>query len=388
MKSRGVLRDAGRHRSCTSARRALESLTLDREVLHLRDSLVPRYAEMIYYGFWFSPERQALQTFMDECQRDVTGTVRLKLYKGNVTVAGPPLAALALPHRLRHVRGRHRLPPARRRGVHQPQRAAAEDPLAARPPEADVRLDVAATPDGAATRADACAGVDRARHRRAARLHHASSPRSANGCAGVVPVADAGGGATPRGRRRPARSSRGSAGASRSRASTSATRRWSSRAARVGGRDDRLHHQQRHARAAGRARRRAAVGVAAFVNLTAPRRRGRAAQGRDVRAAVRRRARRASRWRTTCARACWSSALLRRRAGGSAGGRGADAAARRRRGRYGKDVARLAQDSSWARHLAVVRAAAPTSPPASPWTRPRWCRCTGADVDKVIVGAR
>jgi argininosuccinate synthase len=70
------------------ARRALESLTLDREVLHLRDSLVPRYAEMIYYGFWYAPERQALQGFMDECAREVTGTVRLKLYKGNVTVTG------------------------------------------------------------------------------------------------------------------------------------------------------------------------------------------------------------------------------------------------------------------------------------------------------------
>jgi argininosuccinate synthase len=87
MKSRGVYETPG-GTILTVARRALESLTLDREVLHLRDSLVPRYAEMIYYGFWFSPERQALQTFMDECQRDVSGTVRLKLYKGNVTVAG------------------------------------------------------------------------------------------------------------------------------------------------------------------------------------------------------------------------------------------------------------------------------------------------------------
>ena len=87
MKSRGVYETPG-GTILTVARRALESLTLDREVLHLRDSLVPRYAEMIYYGFWFSPERRALQTFMDECQRDVSGTVRLKLYKGNVTVAG------------------------------------------------------------------------------------------------------------------------------------------------------------------------------------------------------------------------------------------------------------------------------------------------------------
>jgi argininosuccinate synthase len=87
MKSRGVYETPG-GTILHVARRALESLTLDREVLHLRDALVPRYAEMIYYGFWFSPERRALQTFMDECQQDVTGTVRLKLYKGNVTVTG------------------------------------------------------------------------------------------------------------------------------------------------------------------------------------------------------------------------------------------------------------------------------------------------------------
>jgi argininosuccinate synthase len=87
MKSRGCYETPG-GTILVAARRALESITLDREVLHLRDSLVPRYAEMIYYGFWFSPERQALQGFLDECVRDVTGTVRLKLYKGNVLVAG------------------------------------------------------------------------------------------------------------------------------------------------------------------------------------------------------------------------------------------------------------------------------------------------------------
>ena len=87
MKSRGVYETPG-GTILHVARRALESLTLDREMLHLRDSLVTRYAEMIYYGFWYSPERQALQGLMDECQRDVTGTVRLKLYKGNVVVAG------------------------------------------------------------------------------------------------------------------------------------------------------------------------------------------------------------------------------------------------------------------------------------------------------------
>jgi argininosuccinate synthase len=87
MKSRGVYETPG-GTLLHVARRALEALTLDREVLHLRDSLVPRYAEMIYYGFWFSPERTVLQRFMDDCQRDVTGRVRLKLYKGTATVAG------------------------------------------------------------------------------------------------------------------------------------------------------------------------------------------------------------------------------------------------------------------------------------------------------------
>jgi argininosuccinate synthase len=87
MKSRGVYETPG-GTILHVARRALESLTLDREVLHLRDGLVPRYAEMIYYGFWFAPERRALQTLMDECAQDVTGTVRLSLYKGNVTVVG------------------------------------------------------------------------------------------------------------------------------------------------------------------------------------------------------------------------------------------------------------------------------------------------------------
>jgi argininosuccinate synthase len=87
MKSRGVYETPGGS-ILHAGHRALESLTLDREVLHLRDSLVPRYADMIYYGFWFAPEREALQGLIDQVQRDVTGTVRLKLYKGTVTVAG------------------------------------------------------------------------------------------------------------------------------------------------------------------------------------------------------------------------------------------------------------------------------------------------------------
>ncbi|HEX8950129.1 MAG TPA: argininosuccinate synthase [Dissulfurispiraceae bacterium] len=70
------------------AHRALESITLDREVFHLRDSLIQKYAELVYYGYWFAPERELLQATMDSVQKAVTGTVRLKLYKGNCIVAG------------------------------------------------------------------------------------------------------------------------------------------------------------------------------------------------------------------------------------------------------------------------------------------------------------
>ena len=87
MKSRGIYETPG-GTIVHVAHRALESLTLDREVLHLRDTLIPRYAEMVYYGYWFSPERHMLQTAIDDAQRTVSGTVRLKLYKGNVTIAG------------------------------------------------------------------------------------------------------------------------------------------------------------------------------------------------------------------------------------------------------------------------------------------------------------
>jgi argininosuccinate synthase len=87
MKSRGVYETPG-GTIMLAAHRAVESLTLDREVMHLRDSLVPRYAEMVYYGYWFTPERRMLQTMIDESQQNVTGTARLKLYKGSVTVAG------------------------------------------------------------------------------------------------------------------------------------------------------------------------------------------------------------------------------------------------------------------------------------------------------------
>jgi argininosuccinate synthase len=87
MKSRGVYETPG-GTILHQAHRAVEQITLDREVLHLRDSLIPRYAELVYNGFWFSPERRMLQAAMDDAQRDVNGTARLKLYKGNVMTAG------------------------------------------------------------------------------------------------------------------------------------------------------------------------------------------------------------------------------------------------------------------------------------------------------------
>jgi argininosuccinate synthase len=87
MKSRGVYETPG-GTILHAAHRGLESITMDREVLHLRDSLIPRYAELIYYGYWYSPERELLQKTLDDAQADVTGTVRLKLYKGSCTVAG------------------------------------------------------------------------------------------------------------------------------------------------------------------------------------------------------------------------------------------------------------------------------------------------------------
>ena len=87
MKSRGVYETPG-GTILLAAHRAMESITLDRGAAHLKDELMPRYAELIYNGFWFSPEREMLQAAIDRSQEFVSGTVRLKLYKGNVTVIG------------------------------------------------------------------------------------------------------------------------------------------------------------------------------------------------------------------------------------------------------------------------------------------------------------
>ena len=87
MKSRGVYETPGGS-ILLVARRAVESITLDKAAAHLKDEIMPRYAELIYNGFWFSPEREMLQVMIDKSQRNVNGVVRLKIYKGNVTILG------------------------------------------------------------------------------------------------------------------------------------------------------------------------------------------------------------------------------------------------------------------------------------------------------------
>ena len=87
MKSRGIYETPG-GTILLAAHRAIESIALDRGAAHLKDELMPRYAELIYYGFWFSPEREMLQAAIDKSQTHVEGAVRLKLYKGNVIVTG------------------------------------------------------------------------------------------------------------------------------------------------------------------------------------------------------------------------------------------------------------------------------------------------------------
>jgi argininosuccinate synthase len=87
MKSRGVYETPG-GTALWSAHRAVESITMDREVMLMRDSLIPKYAQLVYNGFWYAPEMEVLQKFIDDTQVRVTGTARLKLYKGNCIVVG------------------------------------------------------------------------------------------------------------------------------------------------------------------------------------------------------------------------------------------------------------------------------------------------------------
>lgn len=87
MKSRGVYETPG-GAILHATHRMMESITMDREVMHLRDSLIPEYAKLVYNGFWYAPEREALQALITESQQNVSGTVRVKLYKGNIIAAG------------------------------------------------------------------------------------------------------------------------------------------------------------------------------------------------------------------------------------------------------------------------------------------------------------
>ena len=99
MKSRGVYETPG-GTVLMVAHRGIESITLDRGAAHLKDELMPRYAELIYNGFWFSPEREMIQTAIDESQKVVTGTVRIKLFKGSATLVGrkSPLSLYSQDH--------------------------------------------------------------------------------------------------------------------------------------------------------------------------------------------------------------------------------------------------------------------------------------------------
>ena len=125
MKSRGVYETPG-GTILLAAHRDLETLTVDREVMHIRDSLIPKYAQLVYNGFWFAPEREAIQALVTETQKTVTGEVRLKLYKGNIMHAGR-----RSPHSLYYEAvatmeggARRSLQPGRRHRLHRPQRPA------------------------------------------------------------------------------------------------------------------------------------------------------------------------------------------------------------------------------------------------------------------------
>ena len=126
MKSRGVYETPG-GAILHFAHRQMESLTMDREVMHQRDALIPKYAELVYNGFWYAPERLALQAYVEESQKNVTGTVRVKLYKGNIMVSRPQIPGEPLQSAHRHDGSRpdQGLQPGRRHRLHPAERACA-----------------------------------------------------------------------------------------------------------------------------------------------------------------------------------------------------------------------------------------------------------------------
>ena len=125
MKSRGVYETPG-GTLLYQAHEGLEQICLDKQTLQYKQMLALKYAELVYNGQWFTPLREALDAFVDVTQKHVTGTSRLKLYKGNVTLVGPQVALQPLPRGLRHLRRGGRLQPEGRRGLHQAVRPADE----------------------------------------------------------------------------------------------------------------------------------------------------------------------------------------------------------------------------------------------------------------------
>jgi hypothetical protein len=134
MKSRGVYETPGGTILLT-AHRAMESITLDRGAAHLKDELMPRYAELIYNGFWFSPEREMLQAAIDQSQKHVEGEVTLKLYKGNVIVTGRRATSRSIPKRWSPSRTTAVPTTRRMRKASSAERASPADPGCARPQE-------------------------------------------------------------------------------------------------------------------------------------------------------------------------------------------------------------------------------------------------------------
>jgi len=131
MKSRGVYETPG-GTILHVAHRGLESLTMDREVLHFRDSLIPRFADLIYNGYWFSPEREMVQAAIDAAQKDVSGTARVKPVQRRVHPRRPQVKTFALPFGHRHIRRGRVYKPKGRRRFHPLERVAVEDQSAAR----------------------------------------------------------------------------------------------------------------------------------------------------------------------------------------------------------------------------------------------------------------
>ena len=127
LRSRGVYETPG-GTVLHAARRAVESITMDRDVMHERDRLAPRFAELIYNGFWFAPEMEFLRAAIDASQRGVTGEARVRLFKGALQITGPPVAGVALFDAPVVVRRGGRLRPARRGRLHPAPGVAARAP--------------------------------------------------------------------------------------------------------------------------------------------------------------------------------------------------------------------------------------------------------------------